>query len=99
MPYLSHLAMEPINCTAWYKNGNYQVWGGFQAPGAFNKLLTKAFGVDSSDIFVNLLPMGGAFGRKEKVDNAAEAMQLSKAVGKPVQVVYTRADDTRNGFY
>lgn len=99
LPYLSHLAMEPVNCTAWYKNGNYQVWGGFQAPGVFNKLLPKAFGVDSSDIFVNLLPMGGAFGRKEKVDNAAEAMQLSKAVGKPVQVVYTRADDTQNGFY
>ena len=43
--------------------------------------------------------MGGAFGRKEKVDNAAEAMQLSKATGKPVQVVFSRADDTKNDFY
>ena len=99
LPYLAHLAMEPVNCTAWYKDGKYELWGGFQAPGAFANNLSKAFDPEPSAIFVNLLPMGGAFGRKEKVDNAAEAMQLSKATGKPVQVVFSRLDDTRNDFY
>ena len=99
LPYLAHFAMEPVNCTAWYKNGKYEMWGGFQAPGAFTTILPKAFGIDKTDISLHLMRMGGAFGRKEKVDNAAEAMLLTKAIGKPVQLVFSRFDDTRNDFY
>ncbi|MBC8054788.1 MAG: xanthine dehydrogenase family protein molybdopterin-binding subunit [Sphingobacteriaceae bacterium] len=99
MPYQAHAAMEPMNCTASYKDGKYEIWGGFQAPGEIAKILPKAFGVATDAVFVNLLPIGGAFGRKEKVDNAAEAMQISKAIGKPVKMIFSRADDTGNDFY
>ncbi len=99
LPYLAHLTMEPVNCTAWYKDGKYEIWGGFQAPGELSGILPKIFGVNKEDITYNLLPMGGAFGRKEKVDNATEAMLISRALGKPIQVVFSRADDTRADFY
>jgi isoquinoline 1-oxidoreductase beta subunit len=99
LPFLAHAQMEPLNCTAWYRDGRYEVWGGFQAPGYFATTLPKAFGVDRSAIDLHPLAMGGAFGRRERVDNAAEAMQLSRACGRPVKLVFSRPDDTRNGFY
>jgi isoquinoline 1-oxidoreductase subunit beta len=99
LPFLTHAAMEPLNCTAWFREGRYEIWGGFQAPGFFASTLPKAFGVDKTAIVLHPQAMGGAFGRKEKVDNAAEAMQLSRACGRPVKLVFSRPDDTRNGFY
>ncbi|MFZ6779720.1 molybdopterin cofactor-binding domain-containing protein [Undibacterium sp. Ji83W] len=99
LPFLSQAPMEPPNCIARYQDGKYEIWGGFQAPGFFASTLAKAFEVDKSAIFAHLLPMGGAFGRKEKIDNAAEAMQLAKTIGKPVKLVFSRTDDTRNSFY
>ncbi len=45
------------------------------------------------------MPMVGSFGRKEKIDNVAEAMQLSKAMNAPVQVLYNRIDDIQCDFY
>ncbi|MFZ6766624.1 molybdopterin cofactor-binding domain-containing protein [Undibacterium sp. Di26W] len=99
LPFLNQAPMEVPNCVASYHDGKYDIWGGFQAPGFFASTLAKAFEVDKSAIFAHLLPMGGAFGRKEKVDNAAEAMQLSKALGKPVKLIFSRQDDMRNSFY
>jgi len=99
LPFLAHMAMEPLNCTAWYHDGRFEIWGGFQAPGFFASILPKAFGIDKTAIELHPLAMGGAFGRKEKVDNAAEAMQLSQASGRPVKLVFSRPDDTRHGFY
>ena len=99
IPYVAHTTMEPVNCTAWYKDGKYEIWGGFQAPMFINDVLPKLFNVEKSAISVNLMPMGGSFGRKEKVDNVADAMQLTKAVGAPVQVIYNRTDDLQNDFF
>ncbi len=99
LPFLNQAPMETPNCVARHENGKYEVWGGFQAPGYFASTLARAFGVDKSAIFVHLMPMGGAFGRKEKVDNAAEAMQLAKLLGKPVKLMFSRPDDMANSFY
>jgi isoquinoline 1-oxidoreductase beta subunit len=43
--------------------------------------------------------MGGAFGRKSKNDFTIEAVELAKASGKPVKVVWSREDDVKHGFY
>jgi len=99
IPYMAHAAMEPMNCTAWYKNGKFEIWGGFQAPMFINSVLPKLFNIDRSDISVNLMPMGGSFGRKEKIDGVADAMQIAKAIEAPVQVIYSRVDDLQNDFY
>lgn len=99
IPYLAHTTMEPVNCTAWYKDGKFEIWGGFQAPMFINNVLPKIFGVESSSVNVNLMPMGGSFGRKEKIDNVAEAMLLTKALNLPVQVIFNRTDDIQADFY
>lgn len=99
LPFLNQAPMETLNCVARYQDGKYEVWGGFQAPGYFASTLAKAFEVDKGAIFVHLMAMGGAFGRKEKVDNPAEAMQLAKALGKPVKLLFSRSDEMRNSFY
>ncbi|WP_419801578.1 molybdopterin cofactor-binding domain-containing protein [Mucilaginibacter sp.] len=98
-PYLAHTTLEPVNCTARYKDGKFEIWGGFQAPMFINNVLPKVFGIDSSAISVNLMPMGGSFGRKEKIDNVAEAMVLTKALGVPVQNMFDRTDDIQADFY
>lgn len=99
LPYLAHAPIEPVNCTARFANGKFELWGGFQAPGTIASVLPKAFGIKKEDILVNLLPMGGSFGRKEKVDNPADAMQLAKLLDKPVQMLYSRTDDMQADFY
>lgn len=99
LPFLNQAPLEPLNCIASWKDGKFEVWGGFQAPAFFASAAAKAFELDKSAIFVHLAPMGGAFGRKEKIDNAAEAMQLAKALGKPVKLVFSRPDEMRNSFY
>jgi isoquinoline 1-oxidoreductase beta subunit len=97
--YLAHAAIEPMNCTASYQDGKFEIWGGFQAPMYIGSTLPKLFNVKSADIHVNLMPMGGSFGRKEKIDNVADAMQLSRAVEAPVQVIYNRSDDIQCDFF
>jgi isoquinoline 1-oxidoreductase beta subunit len=99
IPYMAHAAMEPMNCTAWFKDEKFEVWGGFQAPMFINSVLPQLFNIDRSDIAVNLMPIGGSFGRKEKIDGVADAMQLAKALRVPVQVIYSRIDDLQNDFY
>lgn len=99
LPFLHQAPMETISCIARWDGGRGEMWGGFQAPSFIAGTLAKAFGLDRSALFVHLLPMGGAFGRKEKVDNAAEALQLARHLKRPVKLMFTRTDEVRNGFY
>ncbi len=99
LPFLAHAVMEPENCTAVYANGKFELWGGFQFPSLVSTNLSKAFSITPKDIQINLTSMGGGFGRRGSIDYAAEAMQLAKAAGKPVQILFTRKDNLQNGFY
>lgn len=99
LPFLAHATLEPVNCIAAYKNGSFELWGGFQTPGKVVSDCGKYFGVSPDKIFINLAMMGGGFGRKLNVDYAGIAMQLAKTVDKPVQLMYTRADDIKYGTF
>ncbi|HEX7844651.1 MAG TPA: molybdopterin cofactor-binding domain-containing protein [Chitinophagaceae bacterium] len=98
-PFLAHATIEPPNCTATYKDGNYELWGGFQIPGNVADMLPALFGVKRENIKINLTPMGGGFGRRASIDNASEAMQIAKAIEQPVKVYWTRTDDIQNDAY
>lgn len=99
LPFLAHATMEPVNCIAQFKEGKFELWGGFQNPGKVANAGSKFFGLKSSDVFIHLMPMGGGFGRKLNADYGAEAMQIAKAVDKPVQLMFTRADDMKFDAY
>jgi isoquinoline 1-oxidoreductase beta subunit len=98
-PMLAHAAMEPPAAVADYRDGKVTVWGPVQNPQATQETVGAALGIDKKDVTCHVTLLGGGFGRKSKPDFAAEAAILSKKLGKPVKVVWTREDDIRFDFY
>lgn len=99
LPFYAHATMEPVNCTAQYNNGKFELWGGFQTPGKAATVAAKYFGIKPKDIFINLMPLGGGFGRRLSIDYCSEVMQIAKELDKPVQLLFTRADDIKFDVY
>jgi len=99
VPYLAHACMEPMNCTASVTPGAVEIWASTQAPGINQTVLAKIAGVEPKQVKVHTMMLGGGFGRRFAQDFAIDAVQVSKAVGAPVKVIYTREDDTRGQFY
>ncbi len=96
---LAHAPMEPMNCTADVRPTRCEVWAPTQNPEYVRIAAERITGLPASAITVHVTRMGGAFGRRFYADFAAEAIAASKAAGAPVQVVWTREDDLRHGFY
>jgi len=98
-PLAAHASMEPPAAVAEFQNGKVTVWCPTQNPQAVQETVAAAAGVDKKDVICHVTLLGGAFGRKSKPDYAAEAAVLSKKLGKPVNVIWTREDDIRFDFY
>ena len=98
-PYQSHSCMEPLNCVAHYQKDKIEVWGPIQAPDWVQDVISKEFGVQKENVIVNLTFLGGGFGRKAFMDYPHEAVAISKEIGAPVQVVWSREDDMTQGPY
>lgn len=97
-PYLAHATMEPMNATADVKADSCTVWSGIQAQQIVQGLVAKVLGIAPEKVTVNNTLLGGGFGRRLG-DYVLDAVRLSKAVGKPVKVVWTREDDMHGDFY
>jgi len=98
-PYQSHSCMEPVNCVAHYQGDKLEVWGPIQGPDWVQDFLGKEMGVAKDNVHVNMTFLGGGFGRKAFLDYPHEACVISKEIGAPVQVVWTREDDMTQGPY
>lgn len=99
VPYLAHACMEPMNCTAWVKPNGVEIWAGTQAQGINQAVLSKVAGVKPEEVKVNTMLLGGGFGRRFAQDFTVDAVLIAKAVGAPVQLIYSREDDTKGHFY
>ncbi len=99
VPFLAHVTLEPMNCTVDYRNDICEVWAPTQNPEALRDGLVKLFGLDSQKIKIHLIRSGGGFGRRYYVDYAMDAALLSKRIGKPVKLTWTREDDVRHDLY
>lgn len=103
VPYHHHMSMETPAATADVHEGKAVVWSGTQSPQWGKSLVLQELGLnpetDQDKVQFNTTLMGGAFGRKSKNDFTLEAVELSKAVGKPVKVIWSREDDVKHGFY
>lgn len=99
LPFLAHAPMEPMNCVVHVKKDGAEVWAPTQSPAFVRDWVQRATGLAPDSIRVNVLFSGGAFGRRWFPDEAAEAAAVSKAVGVPIQVVYSREDDMQHGYY
>jgi isoquinoline 1-oxidoreductase subunit beta len=97
--HLSHSPMEPMASVAWVQEDSCEIWAATQGPQAIQKVVGLYLGRDAEDIIVHVTMTGGAFGRKSKCDYVHEAAVLSKVVKAPVQLTWSREEDTRTGFY
>lgn len=98
-PYLAHAPMEPQNATAWVRDGKIELWAPTQGPGMAAEQLSREFGVPQANITVHQTWLGGGFGRRISQDYVLEAAHVSKVIGGPVKVVWSREDDMRHSPY
>jgi isoquinoline 1-oxidoreductase beta subunit len=104
-PYVAHICMEPMNCTADFKKGKsgqpdtLEIWLGSQFPELAKEAGVNMFGLKKENITVNGLRMGGGFGRRALHDFAAEAIAISHRAEQPIKLTWTRTDDIHNDFF
>ena len=99
IPHASHAQMEPPCAVAKFEGDKLEIWGPTQRPQAAMKALAGALGIPEENITVNITLLGGGFGRKSKADFMVEAALLSREVGAPVKLTWSREDDMRHGYY
>jgi isoquinoline 1-oxidoreductase beta subunit len=94
-PYLSHSPMEPMNATVHLQPDRLDVWVGTQAADEATEAAAKASGLKPEQVFVHNGFVGGGFGRRDASDEIVQAIAIAKVVQKPVKLVWTREEDTR----
>jgi isoquinoline 1-oxidoreductase beta subunit len=101
LPYLAHATMEPMNCVADVRADRCEIWVGTQFQTGDRDAAAKDAGLQPQQITLHTTLCGGGFGRRAVPDShfVREAVQISKAIKKPVKVVWTREDDMRGGWY
>jgi isoquinoline 1-oxidoreductase subunit beta len=99
LPYLAHAAMEPLGATASVTADGVEFWAGTQFPDWGGGTGAGMVGLKPEQTKVNVTMLGGGFGRRANPDFMAEAAVISKAVGAPVKVQWTREDDMQHDYY
>ncbi|HVP39471.1 MAG TPA: xanthine dehydrogenase family protein molybdopterin-binding subunit [Candidatus Saccharimonadales bacterium] len=99
LPYLAHATMEPMNCVADVRADRCEVWAPTQWPSGILQAAQQITGLPASAIRVHITLLGGGFGRRAHTDFAVQALLISKAVGAPVQVVWSREDDIQHDLF
>ncbi|MET0636565.1 MAG: xanthine dehydrogenase family protein molybdopterin-binding subunit [Chitinophagaceae bacterium] len=100
-PYLAHAPMEPLNCTVKINGDSCEIWTGTQLPGIDQQAATKILGFKPENVTLNTVFLGGGFGRRATMqsDFVSEAVQIAKASGKHIKMVWSREDDLKGGYY
>jgi isoquinoline 1-oxidoreductase beta subunit len=99
IPYEAHATMEPMNCVADVREDRCEVWAPTQNPQGAKREAMSITGLPGDAVRVHVTLLGGGFGRRLKVDYVTEAVQVSRAIGAPVQVLWTRDDDMQHDHY
>ena len=107
LPFLAHATMEPMNTTAWLKDGKLELWGGFQDGLGVRAVAAEISGLGKDDILIHHTAMGGGFGRRayspmlpgNKPNDVRFAIEASRAMNAPVQCAFSREEDMTQDFY
>ena len=100
VPLLAHATMEPMNCTAQFKDGVMTVWAATQAMGMARAAISKALRIDATKIDVHVPFLGGGFGRRYFSDVCVQAAMLARQTdGAPVQLIWSREQDMAHDYY
>ena len=98
-PFLAHATMEPMNATAHVRAGGVDIWAPTQFQSGAQQLGAKIGGVAPEKVQVHTTYLGGGFGRRFELDFIQEALEVSKATGAPVKVIWSREDDIQHAQY
>lgn len=99
-PFLAHAALEPVNCTAQVARGKVRLWASTQVPSVAVDCAARVAGVAREDVEIDVMLLGGGFGRRLEIDMVAQAVAIAKALdGQPVQLIWTREQDTMHDVY
>ncbi|MDQ1470297.1 MAG: isoquinoline 1-oxidoreductase subunit beta [Bryobacterales bacterium] len=98
VPHLPHMQMEPVVAVASVTGDMCEVWVPTQNPQAVQTEVARVLGTTPKKVRVHVTFLGGGFGRKSKADFSSEAALLSRRMGTPVRVQFTREDDVRHDY-
>jgi isoquinoline 1-oxidoreductase beta subunit len=101
-PFLAHATMEPVNCTAQVSDGKVQLWASTQVPSIAVDIAAKVAGVGREYVSIDVMLIGGGFGRRLETDMVAQAVAVAastSAAGRPVQLIWSREDDMTHDVY
>jgi isoquinoline 1-oxidoreductase subunit beta len=97
-PFLAHAALEPMNCTLEWREGECEIWTGTQVPDrAVAKL--APLGLKPEQIRLHNHLIGGGFGRRLEVDGIVRAARIARHVAGPVRVLWSREQDVQHDRY
>ena len=99
VPFLAHVCMEPIVCTAHTREDHVELWMPTQGHDIVRMTVERVLGFGNEQMTLHTTYLGGGFGRKTHGEIAEQAMLASRAVGRPVKLMWAREDDIRQGYY
>lgn len=99
IPFVSHAPLEPQNACVDVRSDSVLIIAPLQQPGGASRIAAQLTGIDRLKIDVRMTRVGGGFGRRLSNDFIAEAVMLSKQLGKPIKLVWTREEDMRHDWY
>jgi isoquinoline 1-oxidoreductase subunit beta len=99
LPLQAHAPMETMNATAHWQADRCELWVPCHFQTRLHDAIKELTGLPNEKVIVHTTAIGGSFGRRLEVDYAIEAVMLSREIGRPVQVLWTREDDLRFGSY
>ncbi|HUZ31204.1 MAG TPA: molybdopterin cofactor-binding domain-containing protein [Xanthobacteraceae bacterium] len=93
-----HAPMEPMNALAFEEGGTWHIHTGNQFNTRTTAIAAATAGTDPKNVVIHQHYLGGGFGRRLESDMVVPAIAASKAVGKPVKLIYSREDDMQMDF-
>jgi isoquinoline 1-oxidoreductase subunit beta len=99
LPFQAHATMEPMNTTMHVREDGIEVWSPTQIGAGVQEEIALLSGLPAARVKVHMTLCGGSFGRRYQWDFPAEAWQIAREMKQPVQLLWTREDDTQHDFY
>jgi len=99
-PFLAHATMEPMNCTAQFKNGELDLWVSTQVPSIAVDVAAKLASISAEKVNLHMCFLGGGFGRRLEIDMVLQAVAIAMQTnGLPVKLIWSREEDMTHDMY